>query len=1822
LKFLSAYVPVLRWPLFVDAPVQLRYRLAGGAWTDLSIVNEVTGATESGTPVGTQYARLDSIPAGTYEFQLLAIEDRGTRPTSQATGTVTINAAVPGYYETRNVQVQVPYTVTPPDPSNYIIGWTGVGPTYGPPVVVGYDWAGNPICGHGYSVVWNYSESGATYGGIVAVPYTAYRTETRTETVPVQVIVGWVPQIIGYDESNTPIYAYNESGIIYNPVYETRWETRTVTVQVPYTVYPPDPSNYIISPHSGNPIYGSPVVVGRDESGNTIYGFGYGVVNGSVVSIPYTAYRTETQPQQFWVPGYTPDPTWVNTTPPFTPAYWIPAQPTRYAASVSTPASSVSTSLSGSAAGATMTQAMAINGSSANVRPSIQQTLDRWGNVVTVSDPRSAYWLTRYRYNANNQRIQETRPDSNGATSANSPTTNFYFDRLGRQVAVKDANGNVNGQQWDAGSNLVQETHADGGVVSYAFNAFGEKLRMTDELGKATVYTYDRLSRLTATTRGVSNVYTVNGANALQFVATRALVDSAIYDAAGRKLSQTNGDGETTTYRYDARGQVIATIQPGGLVSRTAYDSNGRTVGETNQNGALATWGYDYFGQLQARRDIGGATYGYTYDRTRQLVRQTNTRGQDLRMTYDAAGQLLRQQDVPQDKLSIFEYDRAGRHVREVTIQAGVFYQDNRLAYDALGRLRSVADSRVNLLIDYDRNGNRTRIRSSVIDSTGVLRYQDRYFAYDAMNRQTLVDGLNAAGAIGAGQGHRITYDKAGNRKTDTFWGNRVTTVNGSTQIAGYDESGGAIYSTTPTTWTTTQGESTETYAYDNNGRLSGVVRDGVQIDHRFYDGAGRVVQTGPNGNLPQGYAAALNQGVASGVVNGLETRINRFDDNGRLLHQRVLKSDNAAKYEIAYSSYDPAGNLLRYTLTNQDGTAYTNTYAYSYETREAYQESRIDGTSTRFNAGASVTAYDANGFQKSFTDTTAPANNRNFVTDAAGRVLWENQAGHVDRQLIVNGEVLGRFGDAIDEVNPRDGSGNPQFKQVADFNFGYQPINGNYPSASPGTYRVRAGDTLASIARGAYGDSKLWYRIAEANGISGDRDLRVGQTLSVPAGVGTVHNDGDSFKPYDPSKITGDTTPNLPTPSGGGGCGGLGLVLVVIVAVAVTVVTAGAAAIAMGAVTTSTVGAGLGQIAAAGAAVATGTTVAGVSVAGAGFMAAGAAAIGGAAGSIASQGVAIAMGMQESLNWRQVGLSAVGSAIGSGIGKQIGAAAHTSNAISMQRVAQTAFTGAMTQAVGVATGLQDSFNWRGVAASAIGSAIGQGVSSAMDAEFGRASGDFMERVARGTVSGIAAGAAAAIARGGRVVVQQVAADAFGNALGQGLVDEMQRTQSDALTKQIQAGTDAKSQLAQEFLKRGMSPEQSMRAAGSMVSYYGEDGVSPLLNAGAGSGKTTTPAWQPTTDAQRSAYDNAKAQLLEAGMAPDAAANKAADVARLVAIKEQVDGLRSGVDRIRQTDPALARQIETFGPAFDRALIAKDVYFNRSIQELLPAGVSRIDGDKALAGYGLSAAALNDNDQSGYFGALYRRASAGGGSDRLFYANRGTEMDSVSAAIKDWQTNLLQGSGEKTPQYSIAIDNARTLKSGGFDVEYIGHSLGGGLAMAQALVTGSKATVFNPAAVHLETIRPYGANFSRANELITAYNLNGDILNFTQDGGKLGLATLVRQGLPAIGSLGGPVGSAMGRLVGNLAAEKIANMPAVQADRYRFPAAEAPIQAGGALQYGATYTQARTYNPATMVGQHLMDTMIWSMASRLRMTAMMTADVDDVDRAEGAMRGV
>ncbi|WP_217591392.1 hypothetical protein, partial [Burkholderia sp. GbtcB21] len=273
------------------------------------------------------------------------------------------------------------------------------------------------------------------------------------------------------------------------------------------------------------------------------------------------------------------------------------------------------------------------------------------------------------------------------------------------------------------------------------------------------------------------------------------------------------------------------------------------------------------------------------------------------------------------------------------------------------------------------------------------------------------------------------------------------------------------------------------------------------------------------------------------------------------------------------------------------------------------------------------------------------------------------------------------------------------------------------------------------------------------------------------------VHNTASTFKPYDPGQAIGDTQPTLPDPppppSRGGGCGGFLPVIAIVVAVVATVFTAGALA--------APAGASLGTIMSTGATAVTG---------GLGMAGAGAAAVGGAVGAAAGQGVMIAGGAQRGLDWKGIALGAVGAGVTAGVGATgLGQVAGQAFGPTGGQMAMGAARSMATQGIGVATGLQHSFDWKGVAASAISAGVGAKAGEwARNASVNAGWGEKATQFASGMSSGMAAGVTSTVVRGGSLGrnVGAIAMDAIASTIGNMVASRMasQSTSTELRTQQ------------------------------------------------------------------------------------------------------------------------------------------------------------------------------------------------------------------------------------------------------------------------------------------------------------------------------------------------------------------------------------------------------------------------------------------------------
>lgn len=466
----------------------------------------------------------------------------------------------------------------------------------------------------------------------------------------------------------------------------------------------------------------------------------------------------------------------------------------------------------------------------------------------------------------------------------------------------------------------------------------------------------------------------------------------------------------------------------------------------------------------------------------------------------------------------------------------------------------------------------------------------------------------------------------------------------------------------------------------------------------------------------------------------------------------------------VDYGSFgfDAAGRLRGYQFRHQsheyksgaqadDPAGYTHTYTYQYEGRDSYLEKQVYGRSnqTNFRATSSVSEYDAWGRRTAVREQTPLPSDLGTLEDRIRYFSYDGE-GHILRRRDGTLSDAGAFEQTAAEARKTQLYAYVGGQQVAaGKRNGQLDVIGNltaYDSSEVGSTRitVQAGDTLRSIAQRVYGNANLWYVLAEANATT-DAELTAGTTLTVPE-VKVTANDASTFKPYNPSDIVGNTAPSLPyiQPPPEQHCNVIAMVLMIVVAVVVTYFTAGAA-------TGWAVGA-LGQT--AGTAVAWG--------------------IGGAVGSVASQAVGSAMGAT-SFSWRQVAVDGITSAVTAGFGQWAKGTKALSNGAgalnTAGRVAQGVVSYGGSVVSNAAVGRDTNFSWNAVAASAVGAFVSAKVGGRLPVtQGGTGTGDFFNDFTGNFVNGAANATAHRMFGLGKQDWGQIAADAFGNALGNSAV--------------------------------------------------------------------------------------------------------------------------------------------------------------------------------------------------------------------------------------------------------------------------------------------------------------------------------------------------------------------------------------------------------------------------------------------------------------------
>lgn len=251
-------------------------------------------------------------------------------------------------------------------------------------------------------------------------------------------------------------------------------------------------------------------------------------------------------------------------------------------------------------------------------------TYDAAGRIATKTDRKNV--TTTYSYDVLGRLLGKTYSD--GTT----PPVTYTYDASGRLATAANGTDTLTWAYDLAGQMLSEQSAKNASVVSYTYDAAGNRLTLSLDGQLFTSYAYDDASRLTSITRGaqvfgfaydagnrrttmtypngVATAYTYDELNRLLRIKAdhvptgNAITDfQYVYDVAGNRTKKAQLD-YTEDYAYDDLYRLVgvkrsAGLQAGGLTGdwRYVYDAVGNRLAEQRDD-AVTTYSYNERNQL------------------------------------------------------------------------------------------------------------------------------------------------------------------------------------------------------------------------------------------------------------------------------------------------------------------------------------------------------------------------------------------------------------------------------------------------------------------------------------------------------------------------------------------------------------------------------------------------------------------------------------------------------------------------------------------------------------------------------------------------------------------------------------------------------------------------------------------------------------------------------------------------------------------------------------------------------------------------------------------------------------------------------------------------------------------------------------------------------------------------------------------------------------------------------------------------------------------------------------------------------------------------
>ena len=459
-------------------------------------------------------------------------------------------------------------------------------------------------------------------------------------------------------------------------------------------------------------------------------------------------------------------------------------------------------------------------------------------------------------------------------------------------------------------------------AVTRAFynNGFGRPDSIFDPESKISQFVYDRSGRVTHSRIGTGslapatrNTYDPGG----------LVTETAVYVPVGGVITSLPATPSTTFRTFDALGQPIDLINPGGRgISPTGYqarrqswairDGFGNPRWEFPGNGSYVSRLYDWRGHVTEEDQSQVVSY-QSVDGERFADAATTTwwnsmlmpmgkalsAGATHKYTYDAKGQLAttasRDMFLPDTSYvnHTYAYSRSGQLVVETTHFTGANLT-RRYEYNRRGQRVSAVDSTFASgitgekagRIDYWYDSTTARL-DSVVGRVAATTYGRVRYTYDRGGRE-ITRGARGGGGSAVELVTNTTYDSVGRVSTNTTGSHYSMTLPTYNKV-------GELLSYTSAEPGVTSGTHAYTYATDGTRRLLSSVEGGMQYSYT-YDFQGNRLTELPHQTI----------GVSSVCENTITAT---FDADNRLLRRipgAIINNCMKTRYWT-----DQAGNRL-----------------------------------------------------------------------------------------------------------------------------------------------------------------------------------------------------------------------------------------------------------------------------------------------------------------------------------------------------------------------------------------------------------------------------------------------------------------------------------------------------------------------------------------------------------------------------------------------------------------------------------------------------------------------------------------------------------------------------------------------------------------------------------------------------------------------------------------------------------------------------------------------------------------------------------------------